>query len=53
VVRIFPLSDDEREEGSEATHEIAISFEKFPDDARKALAERTNKTQEALLRGME
>ena len=53
VVRIFPLSEDEREEGSEATHEIAISFEKLPDEARKALAERTNKTQEALLRGIE
>lgn len=53
VVRVAPIPIDERDEGVDATHRVAIAFERISEDAVDALGRYTLRIQDAWLEGAE
>lgn len=53
VVRIAPIPVDERDEGVDTTHRVAIAFERIPEEAVEALGNYTLRIQDAWLEGSE
>ncbi|MFZ5475655.1 MAG: hypothetical protein ACOZNI_02670 [Myxococcota bacterium] len=51
VVRVAPIPVDERDEDVDATHRIAVSLERAPDELTEALSTYTLKIQDAWLEG--
>ncbi len=49
VVRVMRIPIDERDEGVDATHRVAVHFIDIPDEAREALRQHTIRIQEAYL----
>lgn len=49
VVRVSRIPIDERDEGLDATHRVAVHFIEIPDEAREALRQHTIRIQEAYL----
>lgn len=49
VVRVMRIPIDERDEGVDATHRVAVHFRDLPDEAREALRRHTLRIQEAYL----
>lgn len=53
VVRVAPIPVDERDEGVDATHRIAVAFERVSEEAVEALGRYTLRIQDAWLEGGE
>lgn len=51
VVRVAPIPREEREEGSTASHRIAMTFLELPDACRQALVEQTGRIHDGLAAG--